>query len=90
MRLGHRNFSSVPRSPGIRVHRLDVHDACAAGVPMYHPKTREKISPEESRRLAFDKTAWDRNYALRFIRGGVAACSLCNRDQLFSVERVPL
>lgn len=61
---------------GIRVHRLDVYDAYAAGIPMYHPKTREKISPEESRRLAFDKTAWDRNYALRFIRGGVAACSL--------------
>ena len=61
---------------GIAVHRVDCYDAYAGGVPMYHPKTRKPISPEESRALAFDKTAWDRNYALRFIRGGAAAMSL--------------
>lgn len=63
---------------GIAVHRCDVFDAYAGGIPMYHPKTRKPISPEESRALAFDKTAWDRNYALRFIRGGTAALSLQN------------
>lgn len=61
---------------GISVHRVDCYDAYAGGVPMFHPKTRQPISPDESRALAFDKTAWDRNYALRFIRGGVAAVSL--------------
>jgi hypothetical protein len=61
---------------GILVHRLDVDDAFAAGTAMFHPETRQAISPDESRRLAFDKNAWDRNYRLRFIRGGLAAISM--------------
>lgn len=60
----------------IRVHRVDVDDAFAGGIPMYHPETGKPITPDESRAMAFDKTAWDRNYRLRFIRGGLAALSL--------------
>lgn len=61
---------------GILVHRCDVDDAYAGGIPMYHPETGEAISPDEARRLAFDKVGWDRNYRLGFIRGGTAALSL--------------
>lgn len=69
---------------GILVHRCDVFDAYASGVPMFHPKTRVPISPEESRKLAFDKVAWDRNYALQFIRGGAAAMSLSHLFEAMS------
>lgn len=65
---------------GILVHRCDVFDAFEAGTPMYHPETRLPITPQESRALAFDKSAWDRNYALKFLRGGLAAISI---QQLF-------
>lgn len=57
----------------VLVHRVDVDDAYSGGVPMYHPESGEAISPDESRATAFDKVAWDRNYRLKFIRGGLAA-----------------
>lgn len=60
----------------VLVHRVTVDDAYAGGIPMYHPETGDKISPDEARALAFDKVAWDRNYRLRFVRGGLAALSL--------------
>lgn len=61
---------------GIMVHRVDAWDAHAAGVPLYHPETGAPIAPEEHRALSFDKSAWDRNYALRFLAGGTAAVSM--------------
>ncbi|RME68569.1 MAG: hypothetical protein D6781_10665 [Verrucomicrobia bacterium] len=67
------------RSPsGIMVHRVDVWDGCAAGVPLYHPDTGEPIPPEQHRALAFDKQAWDRNYGLAFLAGGTAAISMAS------------
>lgn len=56
-------------------HRVDVDDAFAGGVPMYHPETGAAITPDEHRALSFDKTAWDRNFRLKFIKGGLAALS---------------
>ncbi len=61
---------------GIMVHRVDAWDAHAAKVPLYHPETRQPITPDEHRALAFDKSAWDRNYALKFLAGGTAAVSM--------------
>ncbi|WP_157837235.1 hypothetical protein [Geminisphaera colitermitum] len=61
---------------GLMIHRVDAWDAALAGVLMHHPDTGEKITPEQHRALAFDKTAWDRNYGLKFIAGGTAAVSL--------------
>lgn len=61
---------------GIPVHRVDAYDGFAAGVPLYDLKTREPMSPEEHRAKALDKTAWDRNYGCKFLRGGSAAISL--------------
>jgi hypothetical protein len=61
---------------GIMVHRVDAWDSAAAGVPLYHPDNGAPITPEEHRALAFDKSAWDRNYALKFLQGGTAAIPL--------------
>lgn len=61
---------------GIMCHRVDAWDAHAAGVPLYHPETGKPITPDEHRALAFDKAAWDRNYALKFLAGGTAAVSM--------------
>ncbi|MGC3991612.1 MAG: hypothetical protein QM796_18375 [Chthoniobacteraceae bacterium] len=61
---------------GLLVHRHDVHDAHAAGLSCFHPDTGVPITPEEHRARQFDKAAWDRNYALCFLRGGVSAVSL--------------
>lgn len=61
---------------GILVHRVDAWDGYAAGVPLYDLKTREPLSPEQHRENAIDKTAWDRNYGLKFLKGGAAAISL--------------
>lgn len=61
---------------GIRVHRLDAWDAAAAGVALYDKQTRKPLTPEQHRAKALDRDAWDRNYGLRFVSGGAAACSL--------------
>lgn len=75
-------FSVNPRGnfytseAGIPCHRLDAWDAADGGVPIYDLKTREPLTPDESRAAAIDKTAWDRNYGVKFISGGSAAISL--------------
>lgn len=68
------NFYDSPS--GILVHRFDVFDGELAGVHLHHPKTGEPITPEQHRALSFDKVAWDRNYALKFVTGGIAAISI--------------
>lgn len=60
---------------GLLVHRVDAWDGYEAGVPLYNLKSREPQSPEEHRALAVDRTAWDRNYGLKFISGGAPAIS---------------
>lgn len=66
---------------GIMTHRHDAYDRFAAGFPMFHPDTGAAISPDEDRMLSFDKSAWDRNNALKFLAGGTSAVSL------FSLQR---
>ena len=58
------------------MHRVDAWDCHAAGIPLYDLKTREELTPEEHRARAVDKTAWDRNYGCRFIKGGTSAISI--------------
>lgn len=58
----------------IRVLRLDAWDAAADGVQVYDTDTGAALTPEESRKQAVDKDAWDRNWACKFIVGGSAAC----------------
>lgn len=81
---------------GIHVLRVDAFDAWADGVPVYDLERGEPLPPEEHRRRAHDKDAWDRNYGCQFVVGGTAACSLLLLDTaqrrgvgscaLFSVE----
>jgi len=61
---------------GILVHRVDAWDGAAAGVPLFDLKTREPLTPEEHRARSVDKQAWDRNYGIRFLKGGTAALSV--------------
>jgi hypothetical protein len=74
-------FETNPRgnwyksASGIMCHRVDAWDGVAAGVPLYHPDSGEAITPEQSRQLEPDKSAWDRNFALMFLAGGIAAIS---------------
>jgi hypothetical protein len=58
---------------GIKVHRFDCFDAHVAGFPLFDDDSGLPITPEESRAKEFDKAAWDRNCALKFIRGGTTA-----------------
>ena len=61
---------------GVTCLRVDAWDAYADGVTLYDTKTAKPVTPEESRRRAFDKDAWDRNYGCLFITGGTAAVGL--------------
>lgn len=60
---------------GILLHRVDAWDGYAAGVPLYDLKDRKPLTPDEHRKLAIDRMAWDRNYGLAFLSGGVSALS---------------
>jgi hypothetical protein len=66
---------------GIRVHRVDVHDAALAGVKLWDLKTRQPVTPEKARANAIDRDAWDRNYLLIFKSGGAAAVSLAGAQR---------
>lgn len=58
---------------GILCLRVDVFDAEAAGVRLYDLESREPITAAQHRERALDKDAWDRNYALKRIPGGLVA-----------------
>jgi len=65
---------------GVFVRRVTVHDAGADGIPLYDEDTGAPITAEESRRLAYDKDAWDRNYGCLFVLGGTSVCGLMELD----------
>ena len=65
---------------GVHVLRVDAYDAAAGGVPLYDDNTGEALTPEEHRRRDHDKDAWDRNYGVKFLLGGTAACGLLFLD----------
>ena len=61
---------------GFFVRRVTAFDAFADGLPFYDLKTGDEITPDEARRRARDKEAWDRNYGCKFTTGGSAAIDL--------------
>jgi hypothetical protein len=89
-RSGEGEFEPNPRGnyyvsqAGYKVHRVDAWDAAAAGIQLYDDVTREPMTPEEHRGRAYDKTAWDRNFGLRFVAGGQAAVSLNDLNRAMS------
>ncbi len=48
------------------VSRITRTQAHAFGVPVYDPKTRAPITPDQARARALDKRAYDQNYECRF------------------------
>ena len=66
---------------GIPVHRVSAEDAELAGVRLFDPKSRAVVTPEQHRAKALDKTAWDRNYGLIFMQGGISAVPLLPLSQ---------
>lgn len=58
---------------GYPVHRLDAYDGELAGLPMFHPRSGEKVSVAEARDLALNKINFDRNYLLKFTASGSSA-----------------
>lgn len=61
---------------GVFVRMVTVWDAASDGVLLYDDDTGAPITPEESRRRESNKDAWDRNYGVKFVMGGSAACDL--------------
>ncbi len=70
-----KNGNFYETDAGLLVHRVDAWDGYEAGVPLYDLKNRQPLCPEDHRALAIDRTAWDRNYGLKFLAGGSAALS---------------
>lgn len=65
---------------GERVHRVDIHDAYAAGQKLYDRRSGSEVSPQEHFARAEDKDAWKRNYAVQHVLGGTSAVSLLVLD----------
>lgn len=61
---------------GVFVRMVTAWDADADGVKLYDDDTGAEITPAESRRRESNKDAWDRNYGVKFVIGGSAACDL--------------
>jgi len=60
---------------GVLIHRADVYDAWEAGVKLYDADDGSVLTPEQHRAKAINRAAWDRNYWLKFLRGGTSAVS---------------
>lgn len=65
---------------GVHCLRVDAYDAAADHVPLYDDDTGEPLTPAEHRARSHDKDAWDRNYGVRFLVGGTAACGMVYLD----------
>jgi len=63
-------------SMGYPVHRVTADDRYLSGFPMYHPITREAVSPDQHREASPDRTAWDRNNRCAYLSGGTSAVTL--------------
>src|SRR5436190_22155986 len=62
----HNAFYRLCTSSNIPVSRITRTDAWQQGCPVYHPITRQPITPEEARVLAQNKRAYDQNYECQF------------------------
>lgn len=62
----HNMFYRMVTSGSFAVSRVSRTEAHRQGVKVYDPNTRQPITPEEARRKALDKRAYDQNYELTF------------------------
>ena len=63
---GSSDGSTFLSTAGFTVRRLSRSEAFKLGVPIYDPNTRQPITPEQARRKALDKRAYDQNYECAF------------------------
>ena len=66
---------------GMLCHRVSVDDMAAAGIPQYSLKSGDPITPDQAREESFDRTAWDRNFRLKYIAGGASAFPMVSLRQ---------
>jgi hypothetical protein len=59
-------FYRLCNDPNVVLRRVPRSLAFAQGLKIYHPLTRQAITPEEARALAQDKRAYDQNYECVF------------------------
>lgn len=61
---------------GCKVSRVRRSEACAAGVRIFDPATREEITPGQARARALDKRSYDQNYECSFHEENMALLTL--------------
>jgi phage FluMu gp28-like protein len=64
--MGPNDGSTFTSSTGFTVSRVTRTEAWKQGVKVYDPVTRKPITPEEARKKALDKRAYDQNYECLF------------------------
>jgi phage FluMu gp28-like protein len=62
----HNMFYRLCTSSNIPVSRITRTDAYHQGCPVFHPITRQPITPDEARALTQNKRAYDQNYQCQF------------------------
>jgi|GEM_PF-881897 len=80
----HNQFYRMVTDPFYFVRKITRTDAFAAGCPIFHPMTRESITPAQARELARNKRAYDQNYECAFEDESMA---LLTYDLINSAER---
>ncbi len=63
---GPRDGTFFLSSAGFKISRLSRTEAWKKGVQIYDANTRQTIAPDEARRKALDKRAYDQNYECQF------------------------
>jgi phage FluMu gp28-like protein len=62
----HNMFYRLCNDPSVVLRKVPRSEAFKQGLKIYHPKTRQPITPDEARALAQDKRAYDQNYECQF------------------------
>ncbi len=78
-------FYQLVSSGRFRVRKVARSDAWRQGMPIFHPVTRDSITPEEARALALDKRAYDQNYECLFED---EASALLSRELIAAAESI--
>jgi hypothetical protein len=68
----HNMFYQLATTPGIHTRCVPRSLAWQQGLEIFHPSTREPITPDQARELALDKLAYDQNYECAFTSENMA------------------
>lgn len=77
-------FYEMVTGGAIPVRKVTRSDAYKQGMKIYHPVNRKPITPDEARKLAMDKRAYDQNYECMFASENMA---LLTTDLISTAER---